>query len=73
MPQVRLLVGLAGIDFAHAAGELYSCDADSAARLVAAGFATWVETAAPVPARAVETAMRGVPERAVKPRAKGRG
>lgn len=77
MATVRMRVGLAGLGFSHAAGELYECDDAAAARLVAAGAAEWPEapaaldtTTAPV----VETAMKtGGPERMVKPRGKARG
>lgn len=36
---VRLLVGLAGRDFACSAGEFFTCDEATAARMIAAGVA----------------------------------
>lgn len=57
--KVRLLVSIAGVDFAKTTGELYECDPAAAARLIAAGYAeaiTVPEAAMQVPA--AETAMR---------------
>ena len=78
MAQVRMRVGLAGINFAHCAGEVYECDEASAARLIAVGFAEPLVTPEPTPPpqheAVIETAMRAAPpEKAVKPRGRGRG
>lgn len=71
MAVVRVLEAMSGTQ-SWATGDLYECDDASAARLVALGRAEWlapVAEAVPV----IETAMREVsPERAVKPRGKGR-
>jgi hypothetical protein len=58
---VRLLVGLAGRDFSVSAGEFYTCDPESGARMIAAGVAEPVERDAPV-----EQATAAAPERAAR-------
>jgi hypothetical protein len=70
MAIVRVLVPMSGAQQSWATGSLYECDDASAARLVAAGRAEWIDPPA-VPV--IETAMQdGGPERAVRPRGKGR-
>lgn len=71
---VRVIVPMSGPSRAWAAGDLYECDDAAAARLVAAGIAVPVAPAGidPVPV-APEAAVAEPPERAVRPRARGRG
>jgi hypothetical protein len=61
---VRLLTGLSGPDVSHAAGDLYTCDEATAARLVAAGFAEATD--------ARTAAVTGPTEAAVRSPARGR-
>ncbi len=64
---VRLLTGLVTASQAYAPGDLYPCDADTARRLIESGQALAVEPAGPI------AAVRESVERAIRPRAKGRG
>ncbi len=71
MRRLRVLVAMAGPDQGWSVGDVYECDAVAAARLVAAGRAEYLDPPA-VPS-APEAAMAAAPERAMRPRAKGRG
>jgi len=53
--KVRLLTGMAGIDFSHNSGDEIDCNAAEAARYIAAGIAEAIET----PSK-VERAVRKV-------------
>lgn len=71
MPTLRLLVAMAGPDQAWSVGDLYTCDDEHAAHLVAVGRAEYCDPPAPA---TPENAMRaGAKERAVRPRGKARG
>lgn len=50
MVTIRLRVGLAGVDFALASGDLYTCPPEVAARFVAAGNAEYVTASSPIEA-----------------------
>lgn len=72
MLRLRVLVAMAGPTQAWSVGDVYECDAVAAARLVAAGRAEYLDP--PAPPSAPEAAMAvPAPERAVRPRARGRG
>lgn len=43
MPKVKLLTGLAGIDFSHNAGDIVDCNEAEAKRFVEAGIAELAE------------------------------
>ena len=76
MATIRLRVGLAGMDFALASGELYTCPEEVAARFVAAGQAEYVTPPADDVPSAVETASFATPEIAARvdpPRGRPRG
>lgn len=71
MPTLRVLVAMAGPHQAWSVGDLYTCDDEHAAHLVAVGRAEYCDPPAPP---APENAMRaGAKERAVRPRGKARG
>lgn len=74
MARVRVLVAMAGSDHSWSVGDLYECDDVSAARLVAAGRVEYLDAQPAAPVAPVETAMRsGAPDRAMRPRGRGRG
>ena len=68
MAVVKMRVALMGPDVSVAPGEFFTCDDQTAARLVASAQADLVVPEAP------ETTMREpLVERAIKPKSKGRG
>jgi len=70
MVRVRMLSGLVGIEVAVEPGGIFSCDTATAARLVAAEVAEYVDPrdAEPEP----ELAMVAPPERAIRKRGRPR-
>lgn len=67
MARVRLLTGIVTQTDAWEPGDVYVCDPETAARLVAEGYAEWVDGA-----DAVETTAVSAPERAIRRRGRPR-
>ena len=74
--EVRLrqcLVAVNGTGSVSRPGSLWECDAAEAARLVAAGFAEYIENPAPPVDDIEQATMPAAAERATKPRGRPRG